>query len=145
MSETKTSATAAEQQKATSAFFGSALNTSTEAVLKAQAELLTSTEVTVTAWLHRRREDVVETQNLIARLRASSDPAEFASAQQEWASGAFRRLTADAAELQSAAQQFMSHAIPWFGQGAEKIDHFAAKAADATRSTVKTLQVPART
>ena len=141
MTETSASAGAAEQQKASAAFFSSMFNTGADPVLKAQADLLASVETTMTAWLRRRHEAVQETQNLVARLRSSSDPAEFVNAQQEWMSGAFRRLAADAAACQTAAQEIVDRARTWFPNGMDGTHSVASAAEEAPRAAGKPLRV----
>jgi hypothetical protein len=141
MTETTASADATAQQKTTAAFFGSVLNSGTDPLLKAQADILSSVETTVTDWLHRRQEAVAETQNLVARLSTSSDPAELLKLQQEWVSGAIRRLSADAAAYQTATQQLVERARGWFPQATEIADNIAANTAAATRAAGKSLRV----
>ena len=144
MTETTATAGAAEQQKATAAFFSSMFNSGADPVLKAQADLLASVETTMTAWLRRRHEAVQETQALVARLRSSSDPSELITAQQEWMSGAFRRLAADATACQSAAQEMVDRARTWFPNGVDASDSVAAAstaAGDTARQAAKPLRV----
>jgi hypothetical protein len=59
--------------------------------------------MTMTKWLHRRRETVLDTQPLFARVRESRNLSEVVKAQQDWMTGAFRRLTEDAADYQKTA------------------------------------------
>lgn len=105
MSQTQANPDFAGQQKAAAAFMGSFFGSGADPLLKAQADLLVSFQSTMTDWLHRRHEAVVDTQRLMARLRTASDPAELWQVQQEWASGVFQRLAADAAACQSATMQ----------------------------------------
>lgn len=86
-------------------------------LLNAQADLLAGVEATVTDWLHRRHEAVVDTQQLIARVQTVSGPADALKAQQEWMSRSFRRLAADAEACHSATQHLMDRAPSWFPQG----------------------------
>ena len=141
MTETATSPNITEPQKAAAGLFGSMINSTTEPLLKAQADLLSSVETTITAWLRRRQEGVVETQALVTRLRANHDPAEFVAIHQEWVSGTFRRLSADAVDYQSAAQQLAERARSWFPQVAEVAETVAAQATEATRVATRTLRV----
>jgi hypothetical protein len=131
----------AEQQKVATALLGSAMSTSAEPMLKAQADLLASAESTMTDWLHRRREAVADTQRLVSRLHGSTDPAEFLKVQQEWMAGVFNRLAADATAYQSATQRLMDHARSWFSQSAEST---ASQVATATRAAAKPLQMAAK-
>lgn len=144
MTETTGSAAAAGQQKATAAFFSSMFNAGADPLLQAQADLLASVETTMSGWLRRRHEAVQETQTLFARLRTSSDPAEFISAQQEWVSGALRRLAADAASYQTAAQDIAERARTWVPNAAASADaapSAASAAAEATRAAGKPLRM----
>ncbi len=141
MTETTASAGAAEQQKNTAAIFGTLLNVGPDPVLKAQADLLLSVETTMTGWLRRRHEAVTETQNLVARLRSSSDPADFMTAQQEWVSGEFRRMAADAAACQTAAQEFVERARTWFPNGAQCMQSVASAAGDGSHAASKPLRM----
>lgn len=145
MTETTASTIAAEQQKSTAAFFSTVFHSGAEPVLKAQADLLASFETSVTAWLRRRHEAVTDTQALVARLRTSSDPAEVASAQQEWVAAAVRRLSADTADFQNAAQHFARSLFPQAVQAAQSVEHGAVDAAGdaaaAARAAGKQLRV----
>lgn len=146
MTETAASAGPAEQLKTTAAFFSSVLNSGADPVLKAQADMLASVEATMTAWLRRRHEAVQETQNLVARLRTTSDPAEFMTAQQEWMSGAFRRMAADAAACQTAAQEIVDRARTWFPNGVESTESAvsAMPADEAGRAAGKPYRVASK-
>jgi len=130
MTETPATLDIAEQQKNTAAFIGSVLNSSADPLLKAQADLLESVESTVTDWLHRRHEAVVDTQKLVARLRTINDPAEMLKAQQDWVTGAFRRLAADAAAAQSATLELVERSRGWIQQEVETAAESVAAAAD---------------
>jgi acetyl-CoA carboxylase carboxyltransferase component len=136
MTETKTASAAgiAEQQKIAMALFGAALSTGAEPMLKAQADILASIQSTMTDWLDRCRAGVIDTQRLVDRLHGSTDPAEFREVQQEWASGVFDRLVADAAAYQCVTLQLMDLAGSWFSQGAENA---ASQVTTATRAAGK--------
>ncbi len=142
MTETTAAPDIAAQQKAAATFIGSVLNSGTDPLLKAQADILVSVETAFTDWVRRRHEAVVETQNLVARLRTNSDPAEMLKAQQEWLSGAFRRLSADAASYQSATQQLVERSRAWFPLGTEFADSVVSQATEASRAVTKPLRVP---
>ena len=148
MDETKASAGSTEQQNNPVAFFGAMFNSGAEPVLKAQADLLASVETTMSDWLRRRQEAVLETQTLVTRLRASSDPAELAKAQQEWVSGAFRRLAADAAACQTATQALVDRARGWFPNGidapAADVPHADVPAADEAARATRPLRMANR-
>ncbi len=141
MTETTAPSDAAAQQRTAAAFIGSVLNSGADPLLKAQADILVSVELTFTDWLHRRHEAVQDTQNLVARLRSNSDPAELLKAQQEWLSGAFRRLSADAAAYQSATQQLLERSRSWFPLGTEFAESVVSQATEATRAVTKPLRV----
>ncbi len=141
MTETTASASAAEQQKTTAALFGALLIPSPDPMLKAHADLLESVEMTMTGWLRRRHEAIVETQSLVSRLRNSSDPADFVTAQQEWVSGEFRRLAADAAACQSAAHDLVERARHWYPNGAQCMESAASAAAGAANAAGRPLRM----
>jgi hypothetical protein len=131
----------AEQQKVAAALLGAALSTGAEPMLKAQADLLTSMESTMTGWLHRRHEAVADTQRLVARLQGNTDPAEFLKVQQEWASSVFIRLADDTAAYQVAALRLVECARNWFPLGAES---GASQIAAATRAAGKPPRMAAK-
>jgi transposase-like protein len=141
MTDTPTSADIAEQQKTAAAFVGTVFNTGAEPLLKAQAEILESVESSVTGWLHRRHEGVADTKLLVERLRASSDPAEILKAQQEWVTGAFRRLAADAAAAQAATLHLVERSQGWIKQGSEAAESVAPHAAEAARAAMKPVRM----
>lgn len=141
MTETTATPDVAAQQKAAATFIGAVLNSGTDPLLKAQADILVSVESTFTDWLRRRHEAVVDTQNLVARMRANSDPGELLKAQQDWLSGAFRRLSADAAAYQSATQQLMERSRGWFPLGSEFADSVVSQVTESTRAVTKPLRV----
>jgi hypothetical protein len=138
---TKAFSDLAEQQKTASAFLGSLLNVGVEPMLKAQADLLIALETTMNEWLRRRHEAIAGAQQLVERLRASNDPTEVMKAQQEWATGVFHLLAADASALQAASMQMMDGAKSWAQQSAEKV---APQAAAATRAVMKPLRMAAK-
>jgi hypothetical protein len=131
---TATAPDVAEQQRVATALLASALSAGAEPMLKAQADLLVGVESTMTGWLHRRREAVVNTQRLVGRLHGSTDPGELLKVHQEWASGVFDRLAADAAAYQSVTLQLMDRAGTWFSQAAESA---ASQVTTATRAAGK--------
>jgi hypothetical protein len=141
MTETTTASDVAAHQKTATAFIGSVLNSGADPLLKAQADILVSVESTFSDWLRRRHEAVVDTQNLVARLRTNNDPAELLKAQQDWISAAFRRLSADAAAYQSATQQLLERSRGWFPLGTEFADSVVSQATEATRAVTKPLRV----
>jgi hypothetical protein len=117
MSETNLLQNVAEKQKPAEVIPGAALEWSVGPLLNAQADVLAGAEATVTDWLHRRHEAIVDTQQLIARMQTGVDPAAAFKAQQEWVSRSFRRLIADADACHSAAQQLMERVPSWFPRG----------------------------
>ena len=70
-------------------------NGGTEAFLDAQADLLKGFETAATQWMQRRQEAIADTYRLLARMRDSDDVLDIWKAQQDWATGALRRLAAD--------------------------------------------------
>lgn len=138
MSETTSLPHIAELQNTAVAFCNSMLNTSAAPLLKAQAGLLVGMEETMTDWLRRRHEAVADTQRLVDSLNASGDPADVLKAQQEWMSGALRRLTTDAAAYQSAMLQWMNRTLTWLPESAESV---ASQAAAATRAARRPLRM----
>jgi hypothetical protein len=131
----------AEQQKNAAALVGTMLNSGAEPILKAQAEILVSVESTFTDWLHRRHEAVAETQKLVERLRTTSDPSEMLKAQQDWVTGAFRRLAADAAAAQSATMEFVDRSRGWIKQGADAASEIVPHAGEAARAVTKPMRM----
>lgn len=105
---------ATDQQKAAQEISAVAFDWYVGPLLNAQADLLVGAEVSVSDWLHRRHEAVVDARQLIARVRGNTDPADALKAQQEWMSRSLRRLAADANAYHSVARQVMDHAASWF-------------------------------
>jgi hypothetical protein len=137
-----------EKQKAAEAIPAAALEWSVGPLLNAQADLLAGAEATVTDWLHRRHEAIVDTQQLITRMQTGVDPVGAFKAQQEWMSRSFRRLVADADACHSATQQLMERApswfprgrLMWFGNGPGNGEVAASQAA-ATRAVGRSLRM----
>jgi hypothetical protein len=117
MSENNPVQTGVENQKPAEAIPAAALEWSVGPLLNAQADLLAGAETTVTNWLHRRHEAIVDTQQLIADMQTRANPAAAFKAQQEWMTRSFRRLVADADACHSATQQLMERAPSWFPRG----------------------------
>lgn len=148
MSESNPVQTLADQQKPAEAIPAVGLDWSVRPLLNAQADLLAGAEATVTDWLHRRHEAVVDTQQLIARMQTGGDPAAALRAQQEWMSRSFRRLAADADACHSATQQLMERAHSWFPRGGwmwfgngSASGEAAASQAAATRAAGRSLRM----
>ena len=148
MSESNPVQNLTEKQKAVEASPAAALEWSVGPLLNAQADLLAGAEVTVTDWLHRRHEAIVDAQQLITRMQTGIDPVGALKAQQEWMSRSFRRLVADAGACQSATQQLMERApswfphsgLMWFGNGSGNGEAAASQAA-ATRVAARPLRM----
>jgi hypothetical protein len=148
MSEINQAQNMSEKQKTAEAIPAAALEWSVGPLLNAQADLLAGAEATVTDWLHRRHEAIVDTQQLIARMQTRVDPAAAFKAQQEWVSRSFRRLVADADACHSVTQQLMERAPSWFprggwmwfGNGSASAETSAAQAA-ATRAAGRSLRM----
>lgn len=79
--------------------------------------MLAGAEATVTDWLRRRHEAILDTRQLIVSLHVGADPADAFKAQRDYVSRSFQRLAAEANACQSATQQLMEHAPAWFPQG----------------------------
>ncbi|MGA3004555.1 MAG: hypothetical protein ABSE20_22800 [Acetobacteraceae bacterium] len=148
MSESNPVQNLAEKQKTLEAIPAVVLEWSVGPLLNAQADLLAGAEATVTDWLHRRHEAIVDTQQLIARVQTGADPVAAFKAQQEWISRSFRRLVADADACRSATQQLMERAPSWFprggwmwfGNGSGNGEAAASQAA-ATRAAARPLRM----
>jgi hypothetical protein len=121
--------------------FGSVFLPGIAPVLKAQEDLLLSAETTVGEWLRRQHDAVVDTQHMIANLRATADPFEALKAQQEWMSRALLRLAMDTAAYQSVAQQLRDRAWTWFPKVADVGAGAASRDAAATRAAGKPLRM----
>ena len=117
MSETNPNPAVSERPKSVNTGAGAALDWGVGPLLNAQADLLAGAEVTVTEWLHRRQEAVVDTRQLIASMQTGSDPADAFRAQRDWMSRSFKRLAADADAYHSVAQKLIDHAPAWFPRG----------------------------
>jgi hypothetical protein len=117
MSESNPVQNLAEKQKPVETIPAVGLEWSVGPLLNAQADLLAGAEATVTDWLHRRHEAIVDAQQLIARMQSGVDPATAFKAQQEWISRSFRRLVADADACQSVTHQLLERAPSWFPRG----------------------------
>jgi len=117
MSETNPTPNVTEKQKQPDANSAPMPDWGVSALLNAQADLLAGAEATVTDWLRRRHEAVIDTRQLIVHMHVGADPAEAVKAQREWVSRSFRRLAAEADAYQSVAQQLMERAPAWLPQG----------------------------
>jgi len=126
----------AEQQNAAASFFASTIfNPGTETLLGIQADFLVGLESAMTEWLHRRHEAVLDAKRLITRLRETQDINDILRAQQDWMSGAFRRMAADAAGMQSA----FAFATKIGREAAEKSKIAADQGANAAASIAQRL------
>jgi hypothetical protein len=114
-------------------------------VLNAQADMLAGAEATVTDWLHRRYEAIVDTQQLVASVHPGTNMADALKAQQEWLSRSFRRVAADLEAYQSTSQQLMDRAPSWFPNGGwmwfQQGTGNAASQAAATRAAGRPLRM----
>ena len=148
MSESNPIQNPAEEHKTAEAVPAAALEWGVGPLLNAQADLLAGAEATMTDWLHRRHEAIVDAQQLIARMQTGVDPASAFKAQQEWISRSFRRLVADAGACHSATQHLIERAPSWFpggnwmwfGNGAANEEAAASQAA-ATRAAGRPLRM----
>ncbi len=148
MSESNPVQNLTEKQKSAEAIPAAALEWTVGPLLNAQADLLAGAEATVTDWLHRRHEAIVDAQQLITRMQTGIDPAGAFKAQQEWMSRSFRRLVADADACKSATQQLMERAPSWFPRGGwiwfgngSGNGEVAASQAAATRAAGRSLRM----
>jgi hypothetical protein len=149
MSETNPVQNQAERRRSTELIPAAALEWSVGPLLSAQADLLAGVEATVTDWLHRRHEAIIDTQQLIARMQTGvTDPAAAFKAQQEWMTRSFRRLVADADACQSATQHLMERVPSWFPRGGwswfgngSVSEETAASQAAATRAVGRSLRM----
>jgi len=117
MSETNPLPNTAERPKPTDATSGAVRDWGVGTLLTAQADLLADAESTVSDWLHRRHDAVVDMQQLIARMHIGSDLVDTFKAQREWVSRSLQRLAADAEACQSVTQHFLDRAPAWFPNG----------------------------
>jgi hypothetical protein len=121
----------AEQARTATAFLGSAfLGQRAEAFLKVEDDILAGAETVMCEWLHRRQEEVSDTQRLFARIRDSRDLSDIFKAQQDWMSGALRRLADDAESCQKVGLRFATAATREFGKAEQAME---ADAQDAAR------------
>ncbi len=75
------------------------IESQTEGMRKAQAELLEGVEEITRDWLDRRREDNETALKAAERMTSSGDVSEMLVAYFDWLGGAVRRLTGDATAL----------------------------------------------
>jgi hypothetical protein len=99
--------------KPDTAFFNNLFNPDAGPLLKAQADLLSGLATTFPDWLRRRQDAVEDTQQLVERLRTSSNPLETLKTQQEWMAHSFLRLAADTAAYLSITEKMMDRARTW--------------------------------
>ena len=119
MAEPSVASDLTQQLKANTAFFNSLFNPGVDPLLKAQADLLSGIATTFPDWLRRRQDAVDDTQQLVERLRASSNPLETLKTQQEWMAHSFLRLAADTAAYLSITEKMMDRARTWVPAGLE--------------------------
>jgi hypothetical protein len=117
MSETNPLPSMVEKPKPTDAIPAAVRDWGVAPLLNAQADLLAGAEATVTDWLRRRHDAVVDMQQLIARMHTGFDPADTFKAQRELMSRSFQRLAADAEACHSATQHLLDRAPSWFPNG----------------------------
>ena len=119
MAEPSVASDLAQQLKANTAFFNNLFNPDVGPLLKAQADLLSGIATTFPDWLRRRQDAVDDTQQLVERLRTSSNPLETLKTQQEWMAHSFLRLAADTAAYLSITEKMMDRARNWVPPGLE--------------------------
>ena len=148
MSETSPTPNVTEKQKQPDAGSGPVLDWGVAMLFNAQADVLAGAEATMTEWLRRRHEAVVDAGQLISRMRMGGDAADAFKAQREWVSRSFQRLAAEADAFQSVTQQMMERTPAWFPQGGwawfprvAGSTETASSQAAATRSAGRPLRV----
>jgi hypothetical protein len=150
MAEPSVASDLAQQLKANTAFFNNLFNPDVGPLLKAQADLLSGIATTFPDWLRRRQDAVEDTQQLVERLRTSSNPLETLKTQQEWMAHSFLRLAADTAAYLSITEKMMDRARTWVPPGLENATSKGAERAQdgehaerATSAGVKTAEAHA--
>src|SRR5690242_8902875 len=92
-----------EQQNALSSLWASPwLNSGAEALLDAQADVLTSLRASIGEWIDRRHAAIHDTKRLISRLQQGHELDNVLHAYQEWAERALERMATDLAAFYSA-------------------------------------------
>src|ERR1700737_3357899 len=123
----------AEQARTATAFLGTAFfGPGADALFKAENDLLAGAETVMSEWLHRRREAITEAQRLFARIRESHDLSDIFKAQQDWMSGALRRMADDAETCQKATLGFAAMATRELGKTEQAIGAGVQRAAENT-------------
>ena len=87
----------------------------THAEMRADADTLTH------AWLDRRREDTRAMFEAIRKITACQNPMEMLQIQQDWLSGAFHRVTEDAAALNNSISLVAEKTTNDFVKAARKV------------------------
>jgi hypothetical protein len=128
----------AQQLKANTAFFSNLFNPGVDPLLKAQADLLSGIATTFPDWLRRRQDAVEDTQQLVERLRTSSNPLETLKTQQEWMAHSFLRLAADTAAYLSITEKMMDRARNWVSPGLENTTSKSVESAQDTQRAERT-------
>jgi hypothetical protein len=118
MSETNPVTNATEKSKQPDAVAAAPLDWGIRTLLNAQADILTSTGAVMTDWLHRRHEAVLDTRQLISRVKVGAEPAEAFKTQRELVSHFFQRLAAEVDAYHATTQHIIERAPHWFPQGA---------------------------
>jgi hypothetical protein len=107
-----------EQQLAAATSFSMPLLEGVSNAFGAQADCLQRVEILTAEFLQRRRAGCAAAQHLVERLRLAREPSEVLKAQQEWLTGATRRVVADATCWQSAGLVLLNEMSRWWLQTA---------------------------
>jgi hypothetical protein len=147
MAESPVASDFAQQLKANTAFFSNLFSPDVGPLLKAQADLLSGIATTFPDWLRRRQDAVEDTQQLVERLRTSSNPLETLKTQQEWMAHSFLRVAADTAAYLSITEKMIDRARNWVPAGLENTTSKGAESAQgaerANSAGVKTAEAQA--
>ncbi len=102
-----------------------ALSRPTDLWMESQATFFEHFDEVARRWLDRRREALDATRQSLDEMRRTSDVGDVFRIQQEWISGAMRRLAADLGELSQAALTMTQTATHQLGRTAEGAVHDA--------------------
>jgi hypothetical protein len=85
------------------------------------AELLANVDALTHAWLERRRDGVEAMREAIQQMTECRDPTEMLRIQQEWLSGASRRVTRDIAALNDGIASMTEKTTGDFANAARRV------------------------
>jgi hypothetical protein len=101
----------------------SAMTRPSDVWIESQAALFEHFDEMARRWLDRRREALDATRQSIDEMRRTSDIGEVFRIQQDWISGAMRRLAADLGEFGQATLGLAQAATHQLGRGVEGAAH----------------------